>query len=60
MQINGKLRATVTVPADADDEAVVAAARAEPKIARQLEGMELVRSIVVKNKIVNLIVRPAK
>ena len=60
VQINGKLRATVTVPADADDEAVVAAARAEPKIARQLEGMELVRSIVVKNKIVNLIVRPAK
>ena len=58
--VNGKLRATVTVPADADDEAVVAAARAEPKIARQLEGMELVRSIVVKNKIVNLIVRPAK
>ncbi len=60
VQINGKLRATVTVPADADDAAVVEAAKAEPRIARQLEGMELVRSIVVKNRIVNLIVKPAK
>ncbi len=60
VQINGKLRATVSVPADADDAAVVEAAKAEPRIARQLEGMELVRSIVVKNRIVNLIVKPAK
>ena len=60
VQINGKLRATVTVPADTDDAAVVEAAKAEPRIARQLEGMELVRSIVVKNRIVNLIVKPAK
>ena len=60
VQINGKLRATVTVPADADDAAVVEAAKAEPRIARQLEGMELVRSIVVKNRIVNLIVKPAR
>lgn len=60
VQVNGKLRATITVAADADDETVIAAAMAEPKIARQTEGMEIVRSIVVKNKLVNLIVRPGK
>ncbi len=60
VQVNGKLRATITVSADADDDTVIAAAKAEPKIARQLEGMELIRSIVVKNKLVNLIVKPAK
>ncbi len=60
VQINGKLRATVTVPTDADDAAVLETAKAEPRIARQLEGMELVRSIVVKNRIVNFIVKPAR
>ncbi len=60
VQVNGKVRATVTVAADADDDAMVEAAKAEPKIARMMEGMELVRAIVVKGKIVNLILKPAK
>ena len=57
VQVNGKLRATVTVPTDAADETVVAAACAEPKIAGMMEGKSLVKSIVVKNKLVNLIIR---
>ena len=60
VQVNGKLRSTVVVPADADDEAVVAAACADEKIKRQMEGMQLVKTIVVKNKLVNLILKPAK
>ena len=60
VQVNGKLRATVIVPADADDETVIAAACAEEKIKRQMEGMQLVKTIVVKNKLVNLILKPAK
>jgi leucyl-tRNA synthetase len=60
VQVNGKLRATVIVPADADDETVIAAACAEEKIKRQMEGMQLVKTIVVKNKLVNLILKPVK
>ncbi len=60
VQINGKLRCTVVVPVDADDETVIAAAKAHEKVARAMEGMEIVRSIVVKNKLVNLILKPVK
>lgn len=60
VQVNGKLRSTITVPADADEEHIIAAACADEKIKRQIEGMQLVKTIVVKNKIVNLILKPAK
>ena len=60
VQVNGKLRSTITVTADADDEHVIATACADEKIKRQMEGMQLVKTIVVKNKLVNLILKPAK
>ena len=60
VQVNGKLRSTVVVPADAADDVVIAAACADEKIKRQMEGMELVKTIVVKNKLVNLILKPKK
>ena len=60
VQVNGKLRSTITVAADADDEHVIATACADEKIKRQMEGMQLVKTIVVKNKLVNLILKPAK
>ena len=60
VQIQGKLRGTITVPVDSDEAAVVAAARQVDKVARALEGMEIVKVIHVKNKLVNLILKPAK
>ena len=60
VQVNGKLRTTVEVDAGADDEAVLAAACANEKIAKMMEGQELVKHIIVKNKLVNLILKPAK
>ena len=60
VQVNGKVRSTVTVPADSADEDVIAAATADEKIKRQMEGMQIVKTIVVKNKICNLILKPAK
>ena len=60
VQVNGKLRATVEVDADADDETVLAAACANEKISKMMEGQELVKHIIVKNKLVNLILKPAK
>ena len=60
VQVNGKLRSTVTVPADAADDVVVEAAKADAKVQKAMEGMELIRTIVVKNKLVNLILKPKK
>ena len=58
VQVGGKLKANIIVPTGSDDETVVAAALAEPKIAKLAEGMELVKSIVVKGRLVNLIFKP--
>ena len=60
VQVNGKLRSTIIVPTDADEETIIAAACADEKIKRQMQGMQLVKTIVVKNKIINLILKPAK
>ncbi len=59
VQVNGKLRGTVLVDADAADEAVIEAAKADEKVARFLDkqGGTIVKTIVVKNKLVNLIVK---
>jgi leucyl-tRNA synthetase len=58
VQVGGKVKANIVVSADASDEEVVAAALAEPKIAKLAEGMQLVKSIVVKGKLVSLIFKP--
>ena len=58
VQVGGKLKGTVTVPADSDQETVLAAVRQEPKIAKLMEGKELVKTIHVPNKLVNLILKP--
>ena len=60
VQVNGKLRSTIVVPADCEDQTVIDTACADEKIKRQMEGMELVKTIVVKNKLVNLILKPKK
>ncbi len=58
VQVGGKLKATVTVAADASDEDIVKAACADAKIQRLMEGMELVKTIVAKGKLVNLVLKP--
>ncbi len=60
IQVNGKLRATAVVPMDADEETVLEIVKGQERIVKALEGMEIVKTIVVKNKLVNLILRPAK
>jgi leucyl-tRNA synthetase len=60
VQVNGKLRSTVVIPLDADDETVLGIVYANEKIARLMEGMEVVKTILVKNKLVNLILKPVK
>jgi leucyl-tRNA synthetase len=58
IQINGKLRGTVNVPAGSDQAIIEEAAYKEPKIAKNMEGMQKVKVIYVKDKILNIIVKP--
>ena len=58
VQVNGKLRSNIIVPADADNEAIIAAAQADPKVRKFTEGMALAKTIVVPKRLVNLIVKP--
>ena len=60
VQVNGKLRGTVIVPTDSDEATVVAAAMEHERVKKATEGMAVVKTILVKNKLVNLIVKPAK
>ncbi len=59
IQVNGKLRGTLTIETDADDADVINAALADEKIRRFLDknGGSVKKTIVVKNKLVNLIVK---
>ena len=59
VQVNGKMRGTVVMDADLDNDTVVANVLANEKIAAFLQknGGEIRKTIVVKNKLVNLIVK---
>jgi leucyl-tRNA synthetase len=56
IQVNGKLRATVEVAADANQDSTLAAARAHEKIQAYLKGKTLRREIVIAGRLVNLVV----
>ena len=58
VQVSGKFKGTITVPVDSDQESVVEAAKANEKVAKAIAGMQIVKVIHVKNKLVNLIVKP--
>jgi leucyl-tRNA synthetase len=55
VQIKGKVRGRVTVPVGADEAAVVAAAEADPNVARHLEGKTVRKVIHVPDKMLNLV-----
>ncbi|MBQ1466695.1 MAG: leucine--tRNA ligase [Eubacteriaceae bacterium] len=57
VQINGKLRARITVPAEADQDEVIAAAAADETVSRLTEGKTIVKEIYVKGKILNIVVK---
>ncbi|RBY82553.1 leucine--tRNA ligase [Geodermatophilus sp. TF02-6] len=56
VQVNGKVRAQVTVPADADAAALEAAARADEKVAGHLAGRTVRRVVAVPGRLVNFVV----
>lgn len=58
IQVNGKMKGTVTVAVDSDEETVKAAALSVDKVQKATEGMQIVKTILVKNRLINLIVKP--
>ncbi|QNL45338.1 leucine--tRNA ligase [Oscillibacter hominis] len=57
VQVNGKLKGTVIVPTDSEEQDVVNAALAVERVAKAVENGTIVKTILVKNKLVNLIVK---
>ncbi len=57
IQVNGKVRENMEAEPDTPDDAIVENALALPKIKKYTEGKKIIKTIVVKNKLVNLVVR---
>ena len=57
VQVNGKLKCTIKLAADADKQTAIDTALAEEKIQHAIEGKQIVKQIVVPGKIVNLVVK---
>ncbi len=57
VQVNGKLRGLVVVPASATNDQVEQAALADEKVKAAITGKQIVKKIVVPNKLVNIVVR---
>ena len=57
VQINGKLRGTVIIPADADKDTALAAAKADEKIKSYLDGHTVVKEIFVPGRTVNIVIK---
>ena len=57
VQVNGKLKCTIKLPADCDKQTAIDTALAEEKVKNAIAGKEMVKQIVVPGKIVNLVVR---
>ena len=57
VQVNGKLKCTIKLPADCDKQVAIDTALAEEKVQHAVEGKQMVKQIVVPGKIVNLVVK---
>ena len=57
VQVNGKLKSTIQLPMDCEQQVAIDTALADEKVKKAVEGKNLVKTIVVKNKIVNLVVK---
>ena len=57
VQINGKVKAKINIPADSDDASAIAAAKADSAVAAAIEGKNIVKEIYVKGRIVNIVAK---
>ena len=57
IQVNGKIRSRIVVPADAGEEQIRVIALADEKVKAAIEGKEIVKVLVVKGRLVNIVVK---
>ena len=57
VQVNGKLKSTVKLPMDCEQQLAIDTALADEKVKNAVAGKNIVKTIVVKNKIINLVVK---
>ncbi len=57
VQVNGKLRGEITINVDMEEDKVLEIALANDNVKKYTDGLEIIKKIVVKNKIVNIIVK---
>ncbi len=57
VQVNGKLRATIEVSADANEKEMVSIAERDERVRKWLEGKHVVKTIAIRGKLVNFVVR---
>lgn len=60
VQLNGKVRAKLSIPAEMEAADAIALAKQEEKIKAAIENIQIVKEIYVKGKLVNLVVKPQK
>ena len=58
LQVNGKIRNRISVPADITAADALALAKADERVAPMLEGMQIVKELYVPGKFVNIVVKP--
>ena len=58
VQVNGKVRGKVTVPATSSEEEIKEAAKADPNVAKFLDGKEILKEIYIPLKMLNFVVKP--
>ncbi|MDH3724268.1 MAG: leucine--tRNA ligase [Thermoleophilia bacterium] len=56
VHVNGKMRSSISVAADASDQTITAAALADPKVIERMDGKEVRKLIVVPGRLVNIVV----
>jgi leucyl-tRNA synthetase len=58
VQVNGKIKAKLNIPVDADKDAVLDLAKNDESVKKAIDGMKIIKEIVVPKKLVNLVVKP--
>lgn len=58
VQVNGKIKAKLNIPVDADKDAVLDLAKNDENVKKVIDGMKIIKEIVVPKKLVNLVVKP--
>lgn len=58
VQVNGKIKTKLMIPAEAEQAEVIALAKADENVKKSVEGMNIIKEIYVKGRLVNIVVKP--